>query len=149
MNTLVKWNPFSELNEMQNRLTTLLGHPTKRVEGEGELGFTDWTPLVDVTEDDKEFLIKAELPEVKKEDVKVLIDNGVLQISGNRKFEKEEKGRKYHRIERAYGSFERTFTLPESSKPEGMTAEYEDGMLTVHIPKSKEVKSKQIEVKIH
>jgi len=81
--------------------------------------------------------------------VKVLIDNGVLQISGHRKFEKEEKGKKYHRIERSYGSFERTFTLPESSKPEGMTAEYEDGMLTVHVPKNKEVKTKQIEVKIH
>jgi HSP20 family protein len=149
MNTLAKWNPFNELNEMQHRLTTLLGHPSKRIEGEGDHGFSDWTPLVDVTEDEKEFLIKAELPEVKKEDVKVLIDNGVLQISGPRKFEKEEKGKKYHRIERSYGSFERTFTLPESSKPEGMTAEYEDGMLTVHVPKNKEVKTKQIEVKIH
>jgi HSP20 family protein len=149
MNTLAKWNPFSELNEMQNRLTTLFGRPTRRFEGDGDFGFSEWTPLVDVTEDDKEFQIKAELPEVKKEDVKVLIDNGILQISGERKFEKEEKGRKYHRMERSYGSFERSFTLPEASKPEGMTAEYDDGVLTVHVPKNKEVKTKLIEVKVH
>lgn len=133
---------------MQNRLSTLFGRPTLRYTGEGDIVPTEWSPLVDVTEDENEFLIKAELPEVNKKDVKVLIDNGVLQISGERKFEKEEKGRKYHRIERSYGSFERCFTLPETSKPEAMTAEYEDGLLTVHVPKNKEVKAKPIEVKV-
>jgi HSP20 family protein len=78
-----------------------------------------------------------------------LIQNGVLQISGERKLEKEEKGKKYHRIERSYGSFERSFSLPESSKPELMTADYDNGLLTVHVPKDKAVKSKPIEVKVH
>ena len=91
MNTLAKWNPFAELNEMQNRLTTLFGRPAMRTEGEGGFGFAEWAPPVDVTEDDNEFIIKAELPDVKKDDVKVLIENGILQIRGERKFEKEEK----------------------------------------------------------
>jgi HSP20 family protein len=149
MNSLAKWNPLTELSDVHNRLSSFFGRPTFRNEGEGGIGFADWAPLVDVTEDEKEFLIKAELPEVKKEDVKVLIENGILRISGERHMEKEEKGKKYHRIERAYGSFERSFSLPENSKPEAMTAEYKDGMLTLSVPKTKEAGPKAIEVKIH
>ena len=100
------------------------------------------------TENDKEFVIKAELPDVKKEDVKVLVENGVLQISGERYPEKEEKGKKDHRIERAYGSFERSFTLPEKSEADDMTAEYKDGMLTLCVPKTKDDSPKAIEVKV-
>jgi HSP20 family protein len=148
-NTLTKWNPFGELNEIQNRLTTLFGRAGTRYNGDGDLGIAEWAPLVDVTEDENEFQIKAELPEVKKNDVKVQIEDGVLQISGERMMEKEEKGKKYHRIERSYGSFERSFSLPESSKPEAMTAEYDNGLLTVHVPKDKAAKPKLIEVKVH
>ena len=148
MNSLAKWNPLNELSEIQNKLTSLIGRSSGRSNGDNDLGFPEWAPLVDVTEDDNEFLIKAELPQVDKKDVKVLIENGVLQICGERKFEKEEKGKKYHRIERSYGSFERSFTLPESSKPEDMTAEYENGLLTVHVPKDKEAEPKRIEVKV-
>ncbi len=148
MNTLTKWNPLTELSDVHNRLSSFFGRPNFRNEGDSTLAFADWAPLVDVTEDEKEFLIKAELPEVKKEDVKVLIENGVLRISGERHMEKEEKGKKYHRIERAYGSFERSFSLPENSKPEAMTADYKDGMLTLRVPKSKEDSPKSIEVKI-
>ena len=144
----MKWNPLNELSEVQNRLSTLLGRPSSRQSGDGFPGFADWTPLVDVTEDENEFRIKAELPEVHKEDVKVLIENNVLRISGERRFEKGEEAKTYHRTERSYGSFERSFTLPESSKPEAMTAEYKDGLLTLHIPKNKEVAPKPIEVKI-
>lgn len=148
MNSLVKWNPLNELSDVHNRLSSFFGRPNFRPEGEGTVGFADWAPLVDVTEDEKEFLIKAELPEVRKEDVKVLIENGILRISGERHMEKEEKGKKYHRIERSYGSFERSFSLPENSKPEAMTADYKDGMLTLRVPKSKEDAPKSIEVKI-
>lgn len=147
MNTLLRWNPLNEINDMQNKLSTLFGRASG-TNGDPTLGLPDWSPLVDVTEDDKEFLIKAELPEVKKEDVKVRVEDGMLRISGERQFEKEEKGRKYHRVERAYGSFERSFSLPETCKPAGMTAEYKDGMLTLHVPKSKETAPKAIEVKI-
>jgi HSP20 family protein len=148
MNSLAKWNPLTELSDVHNRLSSFFGRPNFRNESDNTLAFADWAPLVDVTEDEKEFLIKAELPEVKKEDVKVLIENGVLRISGERHMEKEEKGKKYHRIERAYGSFERSFSLPENSKPEAMTADYKDGMLTLRVPKSKEEAPKAIEVKI-
>ena len=148
MNTLTKWNPFREMETFQNRFNTLLGRPFWRTNGETTLDTTEWTPLVDVTEDDKEFLIKAELPEVKKEDVKVTVENGALHITGERKFEKEEKTKKYHRIERAYGTFERTFMLPEGTKGEAVTADYTDGVLKVHLPKKDEVKPKPLEVKV-
>lgn len=147
MNTLIRWNPLIELNQMQNRLSMLFGR-TAGGNGDRTLGLADWSPLVDVTEDDKEYLIKAELPEVRKEDVKIRIEDGMLQISGERKFEKVEKGKKYHRAERAYGAFERSFTIPGSCKPEELTAEYKDGLLTLHIPKSKQAATPAIEVKI-
>ena len=98
MNALTKWNPFRELEEIQNRLGSLFGRTPMRGLGEEAMTVSEWTPLVDITEDDKEYLIKAELPEVKKEDVKVTVENGTLTITGERKFEKEEKDKKYHRI---------------------------------------------------
>lgn len=109
---------------------------------------SEWTPLVDITEDEKEYLIKAELPEVKKEDVKVTVEDGVLTITGERKFEKEEKDKKYHRIERAYGSFMRSFTLPDTAAGDKVSAEFKDGVLKVHLPKSPEAKPKSIDVKV-
>lgn len=112
----MRWDPFKELEEMEKRLATLFGRVPLRSEGEKEaMTVAEWSPLVDITEDEKEYLIKAELPEVKKEDVKLTIQDNVLSISGERKYEKEEKGKKYHRVERAYGSFMRSFTLPEDA----------------------------------
>jgi HSP20 family protein len=148
MTTLAKWNPFRELETLQNRLTTLFRRPLLPMNGEETFGVTEWMPLVDVTEDEKEFLITAELPEMKKEDVKVTVENGMLRITGERKFEKEEKGKKYHRVERAYGTFERTFLVPEGTTPEKLTAEYKEGVLKVHLPKTEEVKPKPLEVKV-
>ena len=106
----------------------------------------EWSPLVDITEDDKEYLIKAELPEIKKEEIKVTVENGVLVISGERKLEKEEKGRKYHGVERAYGSFVRSFSLPDDADADKVNAEFNDGVLKVHIAKSESARPKQIEV---
>jgi len=148
MNALTKWNPFRELEEMQNRLSSLFGRTPVRGLGEEAMTVSEWTPLVDITEDDKEYLIKAELPEVKKEDVKVTVENGTLTITGERKFEKEEKGKKYHRIERAYGSFMRSFTLPEGAAGDKVSADFKDGVLKVHLPKSAEAKPKSIDVKV-
>jgi HSP20 family protein len=148
MTTLAKWNPFRDLETLQNRLTTLFRRPLLPMNGEETFGVTEWMPLVDVTEDEKEFLITAELPEMKKEDVKVTVENGMLRITGERKFEKEEKGKKYHRVERAYGTFERTFLVPEGTTPEKLTAEYKEGVLKVHLPKTEEVKPKPLEVKV-
>jgi len=108
----------------------------------------DWVPTADITEDDKEYLIKAELPDLKKEDVKVTVENGVLTISGERKFEKEQKEKKYHRIERAYGRFVRSFALPDDADPGGVKADFKDGVLTVHLPKSERARPTQIEVNV-
>ena len=148
MTTLAKWNPFREMDTLQNRLTTLFGRPLVRTTGDETFGTNEWTPLVDVTEDEKEFLIKAELPDMKREDVKVTVENGTLHITGERKFEKEEKTRKYHRVERAYGTFERAFVLPEGTKGEAVTADYKDGVPKVHLPKKEVAKPKPLEVKV-
>jgi HSP20 family protein len=148
MTTLTRWNPFRELDVIQNRLNTLLGRPLLTGNGEETLTAAEWSPLVDVSETDKEYLIKAELPEVKKEDVKVTIEDGALHISGERKFEKEEKDRKYHRIERSYGSFERVFVLPEGAKAGEVKATFHDGMLEVRLPKSEKPQAKTVEVNV-
>ena len=148
MNSLTKWNPFRELEDIQNRLSSIFGRTPIRGLGEEAMTVIEWRPLVDIVEDEKEYLIKAELPDVKKEDVKVTVENGVLTITGERKFEKEEKGKKYHRIERAYGSFMRSFTLPEGAAGDKISAEFKDGVLKVHLPKSAEPKSKPIDVKV-
>src|SRR5437660_10909727 len=136
------------MEEFQNRLSTLFGRPLRRTNGREEITLPEWTPLADITEDEKEYLIKAELPDVKKEDVKVTVENGVLTISGERKFEKEEKKKKYHRIERAYGTFVRTFSLPDVADAGKVKAEFKNGVLTVHMPKSEKAKAKQVEVNI-
>jgi HSP20 family protein len=150
MQALTRWDPFKELDEMQNRLSALFGRSPVRKNGEKQESLTvaEWSPLVDISEDEKEYLIKAELPEVKKEDAKVSVQNDVLTISGERKYEKEEKGKKYHRVERAYGSFERSFTLPEDADAAKIAAEFKDGVLKVHLPKSEKPRPKSIEVKV-
>jgi len=149
MNTLARFEPLGELEQLQNRLSTLFGRaPARRGDGREDLAMADCAPLADITEDDKEYIIKTELPDVKKEDVKVTVENGVLTIAGERKFEKEEKKKKYHRVERAYGRFIRSFTLPDDADPGKVKADFKDGVLTVHLPKSEHAKAKQIEVKV-
>ncbi len=144
-----RWDPFKEMEEMEKRLSTWLRHPLLRRDSEKEaMTVAEWSPLVDITEDDKEYLIKAELPEVKKEDVTLSVQDNVLSISGERKYEKEEKGKKYHRVERAYGSFMRSFTLPEDADGSKIAAEYKNGVLHVHLPKSEKAKPKAIEIKV-
>ena len=144
-----EWNPFRELDEVHNRLSQILGGTAARNgNGREEITVAAWAPVVDIIEDDKEYLIKAELPEVKKNDVKVRVEDGVLFISGERNLEKEEKGKRYHRIERAYGSFTRTFSLPEDADAQQVNAEFKDGMLSVHVAKDKNARPKSIEVKV-
>jgi HSP20 family protein len=145
-----RWNPWKELEEMEKRLSTVFGPAPSAAGGDKKeaIAVTEWSPLVDITEDDKEYVVKAEIPEMKKEDIKINVHEDVLTISGERKYEKEEKGKKYHRVERAYGSFMRSFTLPEDADGTKISAEYKDGVLKVHLPKSEKAKPKAIEVKI-
>ena len=138
------------MDDIHDRLFNLLKNSQARnSNGEQEsMTVSEWTPLVDITEDEKEYLIKAELPEVKKEDVKVTVENGMLTISGERKIEKEEKGKRYHRVERAYGSFVRSFSLPDNIDSNKVNADFKDGVLRVHVAKSEHARPKQIEVKV-
>ena len=150
MNTISKWNPLQELQDFENRLAGFFGRVPVRTNGDKQeaISVADWAPLVDISEDDKEYVVKADLPEVKKDDVRVTVENGVLSISGERKIEKEEKSKKYHRVERAYGRFERTFTLPEGADGTKITAEFKEGVLKVHLPKAEVAKPKSVTVKV-
>ena len=150
MNALTYWTPSKELDVLQNRLARFFGlAPANTANGGQELmTLAEWSPSVDISEDDKEWLIKADLPDVKKEDVKVTVENGVLAVTGERKFEKEEKDKKYHRIERSYGNFFRSFTLPEGAEGAKVSAQFKDGVLEVHLPKNEKAKAKAVEVKV-
>jgi HSP20 family protein len=150
MNTLTHWNQLREMEALRNGLGSLLGRsPAQRPDGQEELmAVAEWAPLVDISEDAKEYLIKAELPGLKKADVKVTAEEGTLTIMGERKFEKEEKGRKYHRVERAFGSFGRSFSFPDDASPAKVSAEFKDGVLTVHLAKDEKAKAQQIEINV-
>jgi len=124
---LAQWNPFREMDEMLR---------TFRMPREAAGPLADFTPAVDISEKDKEYLVKAQLPGVKKDDVKVEFLNGVLTVSGERKFEKEDKTEKTHRIESAYGAFTRSFVIPEDVLTEKIDAEFKDGILLVRLPKT-------------
>jgi HSP20 family protein len=144
---IVKWNPFRELEQMQTRLNRMLGEPEARFFDE-PFAFADWAPAVDIQETDNEFAVKADLPDVKKEDVKVELADGVLTIEGERKQEKEEKGKKFHRVERQYGQFIRRFALPTEVDAAKVKADFKDGVLNVHLPKSPNGKQKTVEIKV-
>ena len=144
--SLIKWNPFREMEDMFDRYTKAVGWPQRG--GQESMTTGDWSPRVDISETDKEFVIKAEIPDVKKDDVKVTVDSGVLTLQGERKQEKEEKGKKFHRVERYYGSFTRSFTLPDNVDESKVKASFKDGMLNLQIPKTAEAKPKAIEVKV-
>lgn len=146
---IVRWNPFREMESMLDQYARTFGRPALGREGGQEvISTSDWSPAVDISETDKEYLIKVEVPGIKKDDVKVTVHAGVLTIKGERKSEKEDKGEKYHRIERYYGSFARSFTLPDNVNEDQVRAEHKDGMLMVHLQKQEPSKPKSIEVKI-
>jgi HSP20 family protein len=145
---VVKWNPFRELEDMQTRLNRYFNEGVpRRGEADGPF-FSDWAPAVDIEETDQEYLIKAELPDIRKEEVKVQVLEGVLTIEGERKREKEEKGKRYHKVERAYGKFVRQFALPTQVEADKVKAEFKDGMLNVHLPKTAEAKPRAVDVKV-
>src|SRR3989449_7100834 len=145
MNKLITWNPLREMDEAQNRLNRFLlgGFPNRMGSGEiHNLAVADWSPEVDISEDDHGYLLKADLPEMKKDDVRITIEDGILCVSGERKSEKEDQKRKFHRIERSYGNFRRSFTLPQDANGSKVTADFRDGVLKVHLPITPIAKSK-------
>jgi HSP20 family protein len=148
---MMKWDPFREMQEFSERFNRLFGRPlvASALPGAEEaLISADWAPLVDIEETEKEYLVKAELPEVKKEDVKVSLEDGVLTIQGERRLEKEEKGKTIHRIERSYGKFVRSFAVPRDVDDKKIVAEFKDGVLAVHVPKTAAAKPRAAEVTV-
>jgi len=142
-----RWDPFKEMEEISDRFNRIFGRLPGPKDREA-LTVADWMPAVNISEDDKEYVIKADVPEVDKKDVKISVEEGVLTIQGERKKEKEEKGKKYHRIESSYGSFFRSFTLPENVAEDKLKAEFKDGILFIHLPKTEKPKPKAIEVQV-
>lgn len=140
---------FREIEQISDRLNRVLGERRAQTDGREEsMALADWAPLVDVMETDAEFQIRAELPGVDKENVKLSVEDGVLIISGRREPEQEENGMRYHRIERAYGSFARSFAVPDTVDQQKVTAEFKNGLLTVHLPKSEKARPKSIAVTV-
>jgi HSP20 family protein len=126
---LVRWEPFEAMN-LFNPFPGFFGRPLL---GGGE--YQDWSPTADISETEDEYLIRAALPAVKKEDVKVTYKDGMLTLSGERRQQEKEKGEKFHRVETFYGNFERTFALPDVIDAEAIKAECKEGVLTIHVPK--------------
>lgn len=145
--SLVRWDPFAALDESFNRIMPSVFGQWPRITF-GDNSKLEWRPSADISETDKEYLIRAELPAVKKEDVKVTVDGGVITVQGERKQEKEEKGEKLHRIERLYGSFMRSFALPDDVNADAIRCDSKDGVLTVHVPKKANVGSKAKQIKV-
>jgi HSP20 family protein len=146
--SLVRWQPFEEMERTMSRMLTGSAWRLPRL-FEGENGDFEWQPSSNITETEKEYLVRAELPGVKKEDVKITIDNGTITLSGERKMEKETKGEKVHRMESFHGTFSRSFSLPPDVDEKQIKAESKDGVLTVRLPKTAATPAaKPIEVKV-
>lgn len=146
--SLVRWDPFADMDTLFNRLMPSGFARWPRLSSEGDGKKVEWAPSADISETDKEYVIRAELPAVKKEDVKVTFDSGMITIKGERKQRTDDKTEKYHRVESFYGSFERSFLLPDNINSDAISCESKDGVLTVHIPKveAQTAKPKQISV---
>jgi HSP20 family protein len=147
---VIKWEPFRDMDDMFDRF---IAESLRRwPRGAGETGATqqarEWAPAADVSETDGEYLIKAELPEVRKEDVSITVQDGVLTLSGERRQEKRDDSEKVHRIERSYGSFARRFALPENADEQAIRAESRDGVILIHIPKQAAVEPQPRQIQV-
>lgn len=145
---LVRWDPIREMDQFFSRPLGAFMARWPRVGTETGDQESAWAPALDVSETDSEYLVRADLPAVKKEDVSVTIDNDVLTIAGERKVDKEEKSEKVHRRESFRGMFSRSLSLPDNVNASGIRAENRDGILTVHVPKTKVERTKAIEIKV-
>ncbi len=145
MTNLIRWEPFGSLNTLQDQLNRLFDEPFLRGRSP-ESALTTWAPAVDIYETENELVVKADLPDVNEKELDIRVENNILTIRGERKFENKVSEDNYLRVERAYGSFSRSFTLENSVDTDGIKAEYKDGVLTVRMAKREEAKPKQIKV---
>ena len=154
--SLVRWNPTRDLSAfssdvlgMQKEFNRLFDNFFHGDITDSTSAFTSaWIPAVDIAERENDFVVKMELPGVAKEDVKITMQNGILTVKGEKKQEKESKNSDYHRVERSYGSFQRSFTLPTAVRTDSVEASFTDGVLNISLPKAEEAKPKQIDVKV-
>jgi HSP20 family protein len=144
---MMRWEPFREMEVALRRFAPFL-LPDNSAASDGGSA-KSWVPLANISESDKEYLIRYELPDVKKEDVKIAVADGVITISGERKLQREDKSENAIRVESIYGAFQRSFLLPENVDTKGIQAESEDGVLRVHIPKVKTEKSEPLAIEVH
>ena len=145
MDTLNRWEPFRNAATLHEQLNRVFGEGFHRQE---ESNLTTWAPAVDILETEHELVVKADLPDVDPKDLDIRVENNILTIRGERKFEKQVNDGNYLRIERAYGSFARSFSLANTVNSEAIRADYQNGVLTLHIPKREEAKPKQIKVNV-
>ena len=146
---LVRWEPFDGFTKMQSRINALFDEVFDRVNGHSQAYSGLWAPPVDILESRDSYLIRAELPGMKKEEISVEFKEGALTLSGDKKFEEPAEGVTYHRSERVSGKFARSFYLPQTIKQDGINATFRDGILEVHVPKADEAKPKQIAISVN
>ena len=142
--SLIRWDPFCSVDDMFKGLPALFGRMTPF----SGYANTDWSPSVDISESGEEYLIRAALPAVKKEDVAVTVEDGMLTLSGERREKEEQNGEKFHKVESFYGNFSRAFALPEGIDAAAIRAESKDGVLTIHVPKTKVEAKKPTTIKV-
>lgn len=145
--SIVRYDPFRELRSLQDEVNRLFSTNLSRTFGDEGIARGAWIPNVDIYENKDQIVLEAELPGMNREDFDLSIENNVITLRGERRFEKKDDGDNYHRVERAYGTFTRSFTLPQTVSAEGANAEYKNGVLRVALPKREEVKARRIEVK--
>jgi HSP20 family protein len=144
---IIKYDPFREMRSLQDEVNRLFASSFSRGGDESDLMRGAWSPQVDIFENQNEIVLEAELPGMKPEDVEISIENNVLTIHGERKFEKKDENDNFHRVERSYGSFTRSFTLPPTVQSENANAEFENGVLRLSLAKREEAKPRRIEIK--
>ena len=142
---VIRWEPYRELSSLADRLTRAFGVPVPRTRDE-EINLGSWIPPVDIAEENDRIVLTAELPGFQPDEVEVQMEGGVLTLKGERKFEEEKEGRNYHRVERSYGQFVRSFTLPNNVDRDSIKASFVDGLLHIELPKREEAKPRQIKI---
>src|SRR5689334_21816969 len=143
---LNRWDPFRDLGSLHDRMNGLFDDAGRGWRTEEPASTTTWSPAVDIFETEGEIVVKAELPGVDRKDISLHLENNVLTLKGERRFEKETKEENYHRIERAYGGFSRSFSIPATVDEDKIRADYKDGILKIALPKKEQVKPKQIQI---
>jgi len=147
--SLMRWEPFRETDEFFRRAWPgQAGRLPRSAEGGAEAAAVHWTPSADISESEHEFVVRAELPGVKKEDVRITVEQGTITIAGERRIEKEDSSTRYHRIESFHGTFSRSFGLPDTVDANAIRAEAKDGVLLVHLPKKVMEKPRPVEIKV-